>query len=193
MGIPSTASPSHRSRYIYKAISPSHVRVMLRETEVAARRLVRSLQLCPDEWDDCRQDLLLDLLRRIQAFDPDRGSFGAFVGTVVAHQVTRLARRLRRRMTFQSSIPVDENEIGAITARLEGNTACVVEDRSADHLALIDLRIDLVRALEGLRPDERQLCAKLANRRGRPHVCSCEGFRSAPGDRQGVEGASPLR
>ena len=44
-----------------------------------------------DDLDDLRQDLLLDVIARLRSFDPDRGSLGAFAGTVMGAASIALA------------------------------------------------------------------------------------------------------
>ena len=72
------------------------VAVLWREAETAAAQLVRSLRLPNHHQDDLRQDLLVDLLRRLNKFDPKRGTLGAFAGKIAKHRASGLAARIRR-------------------------------------------------------------------------------------------------
>ncbi len=61
-----------------------------------AGRLARQVRDPARDWDDHRQDILLDLLQRAHRFDPERGSWGAFVTVVTRHAaLTLLAQHLR--------------------------------------------------------------------------------------------------
>ena len=59
-------------------LSPDDIETIIREADAAARRLRRKLCLPVCEREDLGQDLLVDLLRRLPAYDPARGSIGAF-------------------------------------------------------------------------------------------------------------------
>jgi RNA polymerase sigma-70 factor (ECF subfamily) len=56
----------------------SDLQILVHEADLAARRLVRRLRLPAHEREDLRQDLLVDLIARLPAFDPARGRLGAF-------------------------------------------------------------------------------------------------------------------
>ena len=64
---------------------------------LAPRRLPRA------DLDDLRQDLLVDLIRRLPAFDARRGSIGAFAGIVLRNQASRIATRLRERRATEAT------------------------------------------------------------------------------------------
>lgn len=70
--------------------------VVLPLAEAAATRLCRRLRLSPSDRDDLRQQLLVDLIRRLHGFDPARGSLGAFAGVVMRHESARIATRMMR-------------------------------------------------------------------------------------------------
>jgi RNA polymerase sigma-70 factor (ECF subfamily) len=69
---------------------------LLDEADAAAARLRRRLRLPRADLDDLRQDLLVDLIRRLPAFDARRGSIGAFAGIVLRNHASRIAARLAR-------------------------------------------------------------------------------------------------
>lgn len=151
----------------HRSISPSDLQVLLDESEIAAARIARRFRLPACERDDLRQDILVDLLSRISAFDPTRGTFGAFVGAIAGHRATRLSKRIRRRSAASSMISLDE-AIADAEAITQGNTVAEPCGISAslrqtfDRFAEIERRLDLIRAFRGLLPHELSLCAKLA-------------------------------
>ena len=81
---------------MHPPISESDLVTLLDEADAAATRLWRRVRLPRADLDDLRQDLLLDLIRRLPAFDARRGSIGAFAGIVLRNQASRIATRLRR-------------------------------------------------------------------------------------------------
>ena len=76
----------------HHSIAPADLQVVLRESEIAAARMARKFSLPTCDRDDLRQDILVDLLGRVRTFDPKRGAFGAFVGTIVGHRAGRLTK-----------------------------------------------------------------------------------------------------
>ena len=66
--------------------SPEQLHTLLHEADAAARSLVRRMRLPRHDLEDIRQDLITDAFARLAAFDPARGSIGAFVATVMAHR-----------------------------------------------------------------------------------------------------------
>ena len=161
------AAPNGRE-FPHHSMSPSDLRVLLHESDVAAARMVHRFRLPVFDREDLRQDILVDLLGRVRAFDPKRGTFGAFVGTVVAHRAARLMKRVRRQRAISSMISLDEPVAG--TAMTMGDTIAEADGLSVsqgqpfDRFAAIELRLDLDRALSALRPTELNLCAKLTDR-----------------------------
>ena len=81
---------------MHRPISRSDLVTLLDEADAAAARLWRRLRLPRADLDDLRQDLLLDLIRRLPAFDARRGSIGAFAGIVLRNQASRIATRVAR-------------------------------------------------------------------------------------------------
>ena len=137
---------------------------ILDEADAAAARLRRRLGLPRADLDDLRQDLLLDLIRRLPAFDVRRGSIGAFAGIVLRNQASRIATRVscERRATGGRMLSLDERgtdgtTIGDRLGEADGLSAwhghCVALE------AAIDARIDLARALGALHARDRSLCA----------------------------------
>jgi DNA-directed RNA polymerase specialized sigma24 family protein len=155
---------SNGRQFPHHSVSPSDLRVLLRESEVAAVRMVRRFQLPTCDRDDLRQDILVDLLCRIRAFDPKRGTFGAFVGTIIAHRAARLTKRWRRQRATMISLDQPMASAGAMTlgdmiAEADGISASL--GQPFDRFAEIELRLDLIRALSALHSAELGLCVKL--------------------------------
>ena len=103
-----------------------------------ARRVCRIARLPAHAADDIRQDMLLDLLGRIGAFDPQRGSLEAFATVCFRHRGSRVPRR----QVFGG--------IGEQTV-------------SPDLIAQLERRLDLMRACANLDRADAALCAALSN------------------------------
>jgi RNA polymerase sigma-70 factor (ECF subfamily) len=145
------ASPAHSH-----AISPSDFQILSYEALVEARRLVRSLPLPQHDLEDVRHELLVDLLRRLRSFLPNRGTLGAFAGKIVKHRAARIASRIRRERRVFESLEAYMLEAGddcaSFASRDLHRSAILVE---------IEDRLDLRHALRGLERTELQLCSAL--------------------------------
>src|SRR3990167_8905350 len=147
-------SNSDRGFGMTSLISSSHLRTLLHEADGGARRAVRRLHAPHLDLDDIRQDLLLDLIRRIPAFDSGRGALGAFAGKVIAHRVARTARVAIRERSLFGIVPTSLDEPvpdadgltrGDLVA--EGNGYGALFGQSPDRIAEVDRRLDLARGL----------------------------------------------
>jgi len=121
---------------------------LYRDADRVARRAVRRGRLLAADREDLRQELLLDLLRRLHHFDPARGSLGAFAQVCFQHRATRAVsahqREIRERHGFRlhSIHAVDHHEPTVALA----------------------LRLDLGRALDRLSPDQAGVVTSLLER-----------------------------
>jgi DNA-directed RNA polymerase specialized sigma24 family protein len=156
---------SNGYQFPHPSISASNLRILMNEAEAVAARMVRTFRLPACDRDDLRQDILVDLLGRIRAFDPKRGTFGAFVGTIAGHRAARLTKNMRRQRATLPVISLDEYVAGVgitltdMIRKADGVSASLSQPFHA--FAEIEQRLDLTRALRGLGLRELSLCAKL--------------------------------
>lgn len=149
-------------------LSRSDLQLLLSEAHRAARRLVNRIRLPWYQLEDIRQDLLVDLLERLPAFDARRGTLGAFAGKILTHKVARLANMIRRERIAFGATPISLDE-PASSACGKSRGHFIPEDRGlAAHLgqpgdvfARIERRLDIERALGALNGGDLRLCAEL--------------------------------
>ena len=115
-----------------------------------ARRVCRIARLPSHEADDIRQEMLLDLLGRLAAFDPARGSLGAFAFVCFRHCGSRI---MQRRNTGRR-IGLDG---------LDGQDAGSDLADTNDVIGALERRLDLSRAWGALDVTDAALCAALSN------------------------------
>lgn len=109
-------------------LSPDDIETIIREADAAAQRLRRKLCLPICDREDLGQDLLVDLLRRLPAYDRSRGSIGAFANIVLRNQCSRIAIRHHRQRRAQGGamlsldMPVADSEepLGCLLAEADG-------------------------------------------------------------------------
>lgn len=115
------------------------VALLYRDADRMTCRTLRAGRLPAMERDDLRQELMLDLLRRLQHFDPARGSIGAFAQVCFRHRAQRAVWMQRRE------------------ARDRHRFACFGEhvvDAHHDPARPLAQRLDLCRALSRLSPQQ---------------------------------------
>jgi RNA polymerase sigma-70 factor (ECF subfamily) len=146
-------------------LSPSELSILLAEADTAAARLRRRLRLPFAEQEDLRQELLLDLLRRVPAYDAARGSLGAFAGTVLRRCAARIAARImrERRATAGEIISIDAvradgTRLGDTLSEADGLAAWQGQAASPP-----ERRIDIWSAVDRLDQGDRTLCAAVAH------------------------------
>ncbi|MFN3946112.1 MAG: sigma factor [Allosphingosinicella sp.] len=171
---------------MHSSISRDDLRILLHEADIAARRLVRRLRLAPAELDDVRQDLLVDLIARLPAYDPDRGTLGAFAGIVLANRATRIACKAKRERRMYGSTPISLDEIlpesdgltrGDLVAEADGLSALF--GQPVDAFAAVEERLDVERGLGSLAPADGALCASLSRTTVDRLAASGHGARSS--------------
>ena len=150
---------------------PSHVDLtpVYRLADRAAADLCRTLRLPSHERDDLRQDLLCDLLGRLPAFDPERGTLSAFAQVCFKHHGSRLARQRRREaaavvVSLDAPLPGrPQQTLGDTFAETDGLSAWL--GQSTDSATVVERRIDLANALQSVDPIDVPLCAALVDQR----------------------------
>jgi RNA polymerase sigma-70 factor (ECF subfamily) len=130
---------------------------ILQQASCRASLLVRGGAFTSDDWEDLRQELVLDCIRRSPKFDPARGDWQGFVRRVVKNQaavlVTRRHRTARREvladdLSHDKAQP-DEDLIDTLNGA-----------RRHEKESTLQMRIDVERVLNGL-PSELQKLARL--------------------------------
>jgi DNA-directed RNA polymerase specialized sigma24 family protein len=131
-------------------VSPAFDPYVLRQASCQASLLVRTAGFPVHDFDDLRQDLLLDLLRRSSKFNPRRGEWHGFVRGVVRNHATVLARCRYRRS--QREVLADD---------LFGDDQDLLESlKSYDTVGDLHLKLDVAYVLAGL-PAQLRLLARL--------------------------------
>ena len=131
-----------------------------------------------DDWEDLRQEMVLDYLQRLPKFDPSRGDWNGFVRGVMRNQASELVTHERRRgqqEVLGADLP-DREEAS------DSDPLDVLDPRSfACELDAMHLRIDVRRIIERLPPQlqslavmlgqlpTQQVCQRL--RKSRSQVC----------------------
>lgn len=152
-------------------LSPDDIETIISEADTAARRLRRRLGLPSCDREDLGQDLLIDLLRRLPAFDPARGSLGAFAGLVLRNQSSRIAIRIMRERRTQGggllsldapSGQDDQRPLAETIGEDEGLSAWHGQATTAH--ATTEQHQAVQTAMSRLPPEDRRFCAALAHR-----------------------------
>lgn len=140
-----------------------------RNIRIRAARLARSGAVPGLDVDDIEQELRLDLIRRVQKFDPTKSSFDTFADRVVANQIATLAsatRAMRAERVMQSlhvHVGEDEADGGLTLSDVLPETAAIdpVDEFALSHGA--GLRGDVAKLLGALCPSSRRVAIALSH------------------------------
>lgn len=132
----------------------------------AAARLCRQDRGSRLEQEDVRQDLLLDLLSRLGAYDPTRGSLETFASVCFRHRSARVRQAAHRANFFRHPIELDAPSIMGggmrVTDTLSGDNGFRAwVGQPTDHQIELEQRLDLDRILAALPNDMSLLCVAL--------------------------------
>jgi RNA polymerase sigma factor (sigma-70 family) len=131
---------------------------VLQQASCRASLLVATAGFRSDDWEDLRQEIVLDLLHRAPKFDPKRGEWHGFVRGVTRHRSTVLIARHRRR----AREVLGEDLVDREAAGVDDPGATLDNRPSADAEAELHLRLDVRRVVAGLPARLRSLALLLA-------------------------------
>jgi len=132
---------------------------ILQQASCRASLLVSTAGFRPDDWEDLRQELVLDCLRRSPKFDPSRGDWQGFIRGVVRNHATVLATRRHR--SVQQEVLAEDLSHGEVETAddppdpLRGGHKHEIE-------AGLQMSIDVQRVLNGLPPQLQNLALLLS-------------------------------
>jgi RNA polymerase sigma-70 factor (ECF subfamily) len=132
---------------------------LLRQTALRASLLQASFGFAADDWDDLRQDLALDCLRRLPRFDASRGSWKGFVHGVVRNHACVLASRQARRPESLCLAEDGQADADSVEDVSRFDVHFVVAD---DLCPALELSLDMRRVLDGLPEELRAVAHHLA-------------------------------
>jgi RNA polymerase sigma-70 factor (ECF subfamily) len=119
---------------------------VLRQAEIRASRIVGATGYTPDDWEDLRQELLLDYVRRQPRFDPARGDQRGFVFGVLRNHAAKLATAGNRaRAASELTADPPDSRICA-TTRLEAELHLRIDvqtvlARLPEHLRILAVQL----------------------------------------------------
>lgn len=135
-----------------------------------AHRVCRIARLPAHEREDVQQEMLLDLLGRLAAFDPSRGSLEAFATVCFRHRGIRLAERFRRERAARDDRGLDDPLPGTCEEHLtlaevipESESYAAWCGQQTDAVAAVERRLDLDRASAALDGRDHPICAALVD------------------------------
>ena len=140
------------------ALDPSVIRL----AEILASRIVgANSTYTRDDWEDLRQELLVDYVRRQARYDPARGHQRGFVSAVLRNHMAKLAAASNR-------------------ARIDSALPHSIPDQSTYATSLIEselqLHIDVQKVLAQLPDHLRTLAIQLAHGMSPMEVCRESGI-----------------
>lgn len=154
------------SKNRYDGINEYAVRVVT----YRANNLVGKVGYTLDDLEDIEQELMLDLIERMEKYDPTRAKLTTFIDRVVNHKIYDLVqkklieRKDIRRQTISLDKPVSRTDsdslpLHELISSDDFNTQWGFEDRPS--VDMQDLRIDIRQMLQKLTSRDRHLLSLL--------------------------------
>ena len=144
---------------------------IVQQASCRASLLVATAGFRSDDWEDLRQEMVLDCLRRSPKFDSSRGDWQGFVrGVVRNHATVLVTRRVRtaHREILADDLSCNEARAGDDPAdKLDGAPRHDIE-------AALQMSLDIERVLKGL-PSQLQRLALLLSELPVLEVCAKTG------------------
>lgn len=146
-------------------MTSNNLSTLLAEATSAAARLQRRLHFA--DRDDLQQDLLLDLLQRLPAYDPGWGPIGPFAGAVLRNRsallTARAVRIFRRQGGSLLSLEARPTEYAERPiAETLGESAGLWTGQTGSAGEASDRELSVASVLGSLGEADRRLCALLA-------------------------------
>ncbi|MFO0839077.1 MAG: sigma factor [Phycisphaerae bacterium] len=127
-----------------------------------ARFLARKLEFADVDRSDIEHDLLIDVLKRFPAFNPERAKATTFIARIVEHGIASLIRTrraakrdARKSVGLPDKCDLTPDEVDDIKARCRRGIPV------HDPIHQSDLQHDLETAISAMSPDLQVLCALL--------------------------------
>jgi DNA-directed RNA polymerase specialized sigma24 family protein len=139
---------------------------ILQQASCRASLLVATAAFRPDDWEDLKQEIVLDVLCRSPKFDPTRGDWQGFVRGVMRNHAAVLVMRERRRAPEILSEDLMNRENASDADSLD-----ILDKRASWGIAdALHLSLDVHRVIEGL-PTQLQSLAVLLGQMPIQDVC----------------------
>ena len=131
-----------------------------------AGRIVRNLHLSPDDREDVRQDILIEMIVRLGKFDVEKAALATFIDLLTRHGASAVARRCRpQQRLLRAALSLDDEadpmarRLARILSAEQGLGFAAGEP--ADPVASAELKRDVRRIVAALTPELRSLGALL--------------------------------
>ncbi len=132
---------------------------ILQQASCRASLLVATAGFRSDDWEDLKQEMVLDLLHRSPKFDPARGDWHGFVRGVARNHASVLVIRERRRLKREVlSEDVSRKEAGSGDDPMDALNSVPRHEIEAT----LQMSIDVDRVLNGLPPHLQALALLLS-------------------------------
>jgi DNA-directed RNA polymerase specialized sigma24 family protein len=129
---------------------------VIRQADRRSNELVRRGRILPDDKEDFRQELILDILEQGHHFDPDRGTWPGFVCRLMRNRSETLTQlEQRRRRIERPTMAPDPDDFEQQAAR---KSVCATPLADSTFHGTTEISLVLSRLPDDLRTLADQLC-----------------------------------
>ena len=125
----------------------------------AANRLVGHFGYTEQDREDVEHDLIVDLLERLQDYNPAKAKRSTFAKDCVEHQISKMIRARGRQCRDPRRVQRigESQDVGPRSVSADRLT----DPRSQDEQRHADLRMDVAAVVARLTPQQQEICALL--------------------------------
>ena len=161
---------------------PGFLESALTAAKIRSHRAALSARLSSAEREDLQQEILLDLIKRANGYDPTKGSPGTFTGIVSQHRMDDFLRNLntdRARICFGHGAPSANDPEADPDDIVLDDGAEPLWSQDQDLFADSDTLHDLRTALAYMNDEQLSLFDLLEVHQTLPDACKSSGMSSA--------------
>ncbi|HOX05951.1 MAG TPA: hypothetical protein PK280_06080 [Planctomycetota bacterium] len=133
---------------------------VMRVVDIKAIKVTQMKGFSPEDYEDIRQELLLELVRKFPSFDPARSQEVTFAERVLSNHVTHLLQhRHSKQQTFERGMVPYPEDAREDTGGSRGHDRPKIDE--GKHADEVILRLSVAEVLKRLPPDLRNVAELL--------------------------------
>jgi len=132
---------------------------------IKSRKLIGKAGFIPDDLEDIRQEIILDLLQRLPNYDPAKSSRHTFINDLIDNRITDM---VREKIALKRDYQAEPQSLDAAVGGFIASGAVTKKElpwnrgmKMMSEFEIFEMRQDIIRVLEKLPPNLREICFRL--------------------------------